>query len=139
MLADIPGMIEGAHEGTGIGDRFLGHVERCRVLLHLVDGTQEDVAEAYRVIRRELEAYGHGLAEKQEIVALTKIDALTAEQRREKAKQLGRAAGRPPIAISAVSGENMPEVLRMVVRAIDTEVADEQDPLASGQTTEWRP
>src|SRR5690349_20191365 len=78
VMADIPGLIEGAHEGVGLGVRFLGHVERCRVLLHLVDGTQEDVADAYRLVRKEIKAYGHGLATKPEIVALNKIDALDA-------------------------------------------------------------
>jgi GTP-binding protein len=78
VLADLPGLIEGAHEGTGLGDRFLGHTERCNVLLHLVDGTGEDPSEAYRVVRGELESYGHGLADKPEIVALSKSDALTA-------------------------------------------------------------
>ena len=88
VLADIPGLIEGAHEGAGLGDRFLGHVERCRVLLHLVDGTGEHAGEAYKTVRAELEAYGHGLADKPEIVALTKTDALTPETH----QAAGRAA-----------------------------------------------
>ena len=79
VLADIPGLIEGAHEGVGLGDRFLGHVERCRVLLHLIDGTCEHAGEAYKIVRGELDAYGHGLADKPEIVALNKADALTPE------------------------------------------------------------
>ena len=79
VLADIPGLIEGAHEGVGLGDRFLGHVERCRVLLHLVDGTGEHAGEAYKTVRAELAAYGEGLADKPEIVALNKADALTPE------------------------------------------------------------
>ena len=79
VLADIPGLIEGAHEGTGLGDRFLGHVERCRVLLHLVDGTANDVADAYRTVRRELKAYDATLARKKQIVALNKCDALEAD------------------------------------------------------------
>src|SRR5215475_13855094 len=77
VLADIPGLIEGAHEGVGLGDRFLGHVERCRVLLHLVDGTGEHAGHAYTTVRTELEAYGHGLEDKPEIVVLNKADALT--------------------------------------------------------------
>src|SRR5688572_9764866 len=77
VMADIPGLIEGAHEGVGLGDRFLGHVERCRVLLHLVDGTGEHAGVAYKTVRAELEAYGEGLAEKPEIIALNKADALT--------------------------------------------------------------
>src|SRR6478736_3657889 len=83
VIADLPGLIEGAHEGVGLGDRFLGHTERCRVLLHLVDGTGEDPAGAYQTVRNELEAYGHGLEDKPEIVALTKADALTPEAIRE--------------------------------------------------------
>ena len=94
VLADIPGLIEGAHEGAGLGDRFLGHVERCRVLLHLVDGTGEHAGEAYKTVRAELEAYGQGLADKQEIVALTKIDALTPEVIKQQAARLKRAARR---------------------------------------------
>src|SRR5919201_2365151 len=92
VLADIPGLIAGAHDGTGLGTRFLGHVERCRVLLHLVDATAEDIAGAYRVVRAELDAYGHGLAAKPEIVALSKADALTPEQIKEQAARLKRAA-----------------------------------------------
>src|SRR5690606_17698918 len=88
VIADIPGLIEGAHQGVGIGDRFLGHVERTRVLLHLVSAQEEDVAKAYNVIRGELEAYGHGLAEKREIVALSQVDTLDADTRKEKLKAL---------------------------------------------------
>ena len=93
VLADIPGLIEGAHEGAGIGDRFLGHVERCSVLLHLVDATLDDPAEAYRIIRGELEAYGAGLEDKAEIVALSKCDAVPADELKRKAKSLAKAAG----------------------------------------------
>src|SRR6266480_3728348 len=90
VLADIPGLIEGAHEGVGLGDRFLAHVERCRVLLHLIDGTGEDAGAAYKTVRAELKAYGHGLAEKPEIVALNKADALTSEQVKQQITQLRR-------------------------------------------------
>ena len=79
VIADIPGLIEGAHEGSGLGDRFLGHVERCRVLLHLVDGTYDHAGEAYKTVRAELDAYGNGLADKPEIVVLSKTDAMTPE------------------------------------------------------------
>ncbi len=98
MLADIPGLIEGAHEGAGLGDRFLGHVERCRVLLHLVDVNEEDVAAAYKTIRAELKAYGGGLAKKKEIVALSKCDSVTPEVAEEKAArtQEGRAQDAVP-------------------------------------------
>jgi GTP-binding protein len=112
VIADIPGLIEGAHEGAGIGTRFLGHVERTASLIHLIDGTQEDVAKAYRTIRTELAAYGEGLAEKAEILALNKIDALTPEAREEKAAELEAVAGRRPLLVSGVSGEGVPEVLR---------------------------
>ena len=118
VLADIPGLIEGAHEGAGLGDRFLGHVERCGVLLHLVDGTQDDPAGDYRTVREELAAYGHGLAEKPEIVALSKVDALSAEDRDAAAKALAKAAGRKPSIVSAVSGEGVPEILRLLARQI---------------------
>jgi len=114
VLADIPGLIEGAHEGKGIGDRFLGHVERCGVLLHLVDGTQDDVAEAYRTIRAELDAYGHGLAEKAELVALNKIDALSKAEIVEKSRALADAAkvdDREIYPISAVTGAGVERVL----------------------------
>ncbi len=101
VLADIPGLIEGAHEGSGLGDRFLGHVERCRVLLHLIDGTVEHAGEAYKTVRTELKAYGEGLADKPEIVALNKADALTPEQLKEQVARLKRAAKATPLVISA--------------------------------------
>ena len=94
VLADIPGLIEGAHEGAGLGTRFLGHVERCRVLLHLVDATAEDIAGAYRTVRGELKAYGGGLEKKKEIVALSKCDALDDETLAAKAAELKTAAAR---------------------------------------------
>lgn len=125
VLADIPGLIEGAHEGVGLGDRFLGHVERCRVLLHLVDGTQEDAGKAYRTVRAELEAYGGGLAEKPEIVALSKADALDAETRRSQIAKLKKAAGRTPLLLSAHSREGIPEALRALLKIIDEERAAE--------------
>src|SRR5439155_7260510 len=112
VLADIPGLIEGAHEGVGLGDRFLGHVERCRVLLHLIDGTGEDAGAAYKTVRAELKAYGHGLAEKPEIVALNKADALTPEQIEQQAAGLRRAAKNTPLIISAVSRQGGNEALR---------------------------
>ena len=89
-MADIPGLIEGAHEGAGLGTRFLGHVERCRALLHLVDGTQDDVADAYRTVRAELRAYGGNLARKKEIVALNKTDAMTPEDIEAKRAKLAK-------------------------------------------------
>src|SRR5271170_1768263 len=119
VLADIPGLIEGAHEGVGLGDRFLGHVERCRVLLHLVDGTGGDAGAAYKTVRAELTAYGQGLADKPEIVALNKADALTADEIKEQAARLKRAAKKPPFIISAVSGQGVPEVLRGLMAVIE--------------------
>ena len=92
MLADIPGLIEGAHEGAGLGDRFLGHVERCAVLLHLVDGAAGDVVQAWRTVRAELEAYGGGLADKPEIVALNKIDAMTPREASARRARAGHSA-----------------------------------------------
>jgi GTP-binding protein len=119
VLADIPGLIEGAHEGVGLGDRFLGHVERCRVLLHLVDGTGEDAGAAYRTVRAELAAYGHGLAEKPEIVAVNKADALTPEQIEEQVAPIKRVSKQAPLVLSAVSGQGVEEVLRALWRVID--------------------
>ncbi len=119
VLADIPGLIEGAHEGIGLGDRFLGHVERCRVLLHLVDGTLEDAGAAYRTIRAELSAYGHGLAEKPEIVALNKADALDADAIKQQAARLKRAAKKPPLVVSAVSGAGVAATLRALLEVIE--------------------
>ncbi len=113
VLADLPGLIEGASEGAGIGTRFLGHVERCAVILHLVDGTLDDVAGAYRTIRQELAAYGHGLAGKAEIVGLNKIDAIEPDAVRVKGAALHRAAGHgtPVLPVSGVTGAGVPEAL----------------------------
>ena len=120
VLADLPGLIEGAHDGVGLGDRFLGHVERCRVLLHLVDGTGEDAGAAYEVVRGELEAYGHELTDKPEIVALSKADALTDEQIKAQLKLLKKASGKTPLVLSAHSGQGVPEALRALLAVIDT-------------------
>src|ERR1700690_1493222 len=108
VLADIPGLIEGAHEGIGLGDRFLGHAERCRVLLHLIDGTGEDAGEAYKSVRAELDAYGNGLADKPEIVALNKADALGDDEIRQQVARLKRAAKKTPLVVSGVSGKGVP-------------------------------
>jgi GTP-binding protein len=119
VLADIPGLIEGAHEGLGLGDRFLGHVERCSVLLHLVEGTSEHAGKAYKTVRAELEAYGHDLADKPEIVALSKADALSPDLLKEQVARLKRAAKRTPLVLSSVSGEGVQEALRAVLGIID--------------------
>jgi GTP-binding protein len=112
VIADLPGLIEGAHEGAGLGTRFLGHMERCAVLLHLIDGTAEDMAEAYRTIRAELDAYGHGLTAKPEIVGLNKSDAILAEELPEKAAALQPAAEAPVMTLSGATGAGVTEVLR---------------------------
>jgi GTPase len=137
VLADIPGLIEGAHDGVGLGDRFLGHVERCRVLLHLVDGTGEDAGAAYRTVRAELAAYGQGLTEKPEIVALNKADAMTAEAVTEQVALLKRAAKKMPLVVSAVSGEGVPEVLRALLKVIDQ--ARRATAAASTPDAVWHP
>lgn len=118
VLADIPGLIEGAHEGAGLGDRFLGHVERTNILLHLVDGTDENVAGAYRTIKEELEAYGHGLAEKPVIVALNKCDALTPEMVAARKAELEEACGHSVSLLSGVSGNGVREVLHLLLKEI---------------------
>jgi GTP-binding protein len=112
VIADLPGLIEGAHEGAGLGTRFLGHMERCAVLLHLIDGTAEDVAGAYRTIRAELAAYGHGLTEKPEIVGLNKSDAIAAEDIPAKTAALAEAADAPVLALSGATGSGVREALR---------------------------
>ncbi|SNZ19701.1 GTPase ObgE [Cohaesibacter gelatinilyticus] len=137
VMADIPGLIEGAHEGIGIGDRFLGHVERCRVLLHLIDATQEDFVDAYRVIRGELEAYDEGLGQKDEIVALTKVDSLLEEELEEKLQTFEEAYGFRPMAISAVARTNMDDILRAIMSKIETENKREEE--ADLEPEPWRP
>ena len=114
VLADIPGLIEGASEGAGLGTRFLGHVERCRVLLHLVDGSQADPGGAYRLIREELAAYGGGLTDKPEVVVLNKLDAMTPQAVASRRKALERAAGKPVMLMAGATGQGVPEVLRAV-------------------------
>jgi GTP-binding protein len=124
VLADLPGLIEGAHEGAGLGDRFLGHTERCRVLLHLIDGTIEDAGAAYRTVRAELEAYGQGLSEKPEIVALSKADAMTSELVKAQSSKLKKASKKTPLVLSAQSGEGVQEALRALAKIIDATRAD---------------
>ncbi len=120
VLADIPGLIEGAHEGVGLGDRFLGHVERCRILLHLIDGTDGNAGEAYKTVRAELLAYGQALAEKPEIVALNKADAMSADEIKQQVTRLKRAAKQAPLVISAATGEGVADVLRALSKVIET-------------------
>jgi len=138
VLADIPGLIEGASEGAGIGTRFLGHVERTKVMLHLVDATEEDVATAYRTVRRELKAYGGGLDKKKEIVALSKCDAVDKETLEERFEALKRVAKKKPLVLSAVSGEGVREALFALAREINR--AKKEDAAASEAPKEsWRP
>jgi GTP-binding protein len=140
VIADIPGLIEGASEGAGLGVRFLGHVERTAALIHIVDGTQEDVAGAWRTVRGELEAYGEELADKVEILALNKIDALDPETRLAKAAELEAAAGVAPMLISGVSGEGVVPLLRaafQLVRKRDGWV--DEDDAEAVSPGDWRP
>lgn len=141
VLADIPGLIEGAHEGAGLGDRFLGHIERCGALVHLVDGTQDDVAAAYRVVRGELEAYDAGLPKKQEILCLNKCDALSPDEIDARQAELEEAAGGKVMVISGVSRQGIDAVLH---RLVDVVRRDRQS--RAGDTSEdeaatgdWRP
>jgi len=118
VVADVPGLIEGANAGAGLGTRFLGHVERCSVLLHLVDATGEDVVGAYRTVRRELEAYGAGLARKPQILALSKCDAVAAADLAGKAEALRRAARKKPLLLSAATRQGLAQVLAALARAV---------------------
>ncbi|OCC02000.1 GTPase ObgE [Labrys sp. WJW] len=141
VLADIPGLIEGAHEGHGLGDRFLGHVERCRVLLHLVDGTCEHAGKAYKVIRNELAAYSEDLAAKPEIVALSKTDSLSPELLKEQVARLKRAAKKTPIILSSISGAGVQEALRELFEVIGAAKAADaiiEKPVLEKNNT-WQP
>jgi len=134
VIADIPGLIEGASEGVGLGDRFLGHIERCATLIHLVDGTAEHPDEAWRTVRAELEAYGHGLAEKPEILCLNKIDALTPEVIEERKRLLEAASGEPVRCISGVAKEGLEAVLREVLDHVGARRAAEAEAGAADQS-----
>jgi GTP-binding protein len=137
VLADVPGLIEGAHDGAGLGTRFLSHIERCRVLLHLIDGTADDPVEAYRTVRRELGAYGRGLADRPEVVALNKTDALTPEEAAMRRAAVQQAAGSEVVLTSGVAGTGVREVvgrlltlLRTAQRAEDSAVSSPSQPVA---------
>lgn len=145
VLADIPGLIEGAHEGHGLGDRFLGHLERCRALLHLVDATGEHAGRDYKIARKELAAYGEGLDEKSEIVALSKIDAVDTEHLKKQRDRLKRAIAssgphmetkpKPPLELSAATGKGVKEALRALLAVIDDLRQEER----KAEPAEWRP
>ena len=143
VLADIPGLIEGAHEGAGLGHRFLGHIERCAILLHLVDGTAEEaeIAEAYRTVRAELEAYGHGLADKAELVALNKVDALDPETLEAKRAALEAAVGQPVATVSGVSGAGLTPLLGRLLQAVRESRAARRSQAAEPAEAErgWQP
>ena len=139
VLADIPGLIEGAHEGAGLGTRFLGHVERCRVLLHLVDATSDDIAGAYRTVRAELKAYGAGLGTKKEIVALSKCDALDDDAIAAKSAELKAAARKQPLVVSAVSGKGVKDILTVLARQIAKSRTGEQAAAGGADQKPWRP
>ena len=137
VLADLPGLIEGAHEGVGLGDKFLGHTERCRVLLHLIDGTGEDAGADYKTVRTELKAYGQGLAEKPEIVVLTKTDSLTPEAIKAQTAKLKKACKKTPMLMSSASREGVTDVLRALWKYI----AKDRDGLdvAGAKEEAWQP
>ena len=138
VIADIPGLIEGAAEGAGIGDRFLGHVERCRLLLHLVDAAGEDPAEAWRVVRGELDAYGADLADKPEVVALSRSDLVDAKQLAKVKKAVEKASGAKAIPISAPTGEGIEALLDAIVGGLGSVDAHEAD-ASSDERRPWSP
>ena len=142
VIADVPGLIEGASEGAGLGVRFLGHLERTAVLIHLIDATADKPVAAWKTIRKELAAYGEGLEDKAELIALNKVDALDAKARTKVAKAMAKASGAEPFLISAVSGEGVRDLLR----AAHGKVRERDAPLtAEGEAAEglgaevWRP
>ena len=139
VIADIPGLIEGAADGAGIGDRFLGHIERCRVLLHLVDANDDDVAESYRIVRDELKAYGAGLVDKPHVVALNKIDTLDDELIAALSAELAEASGADVIPLSGASGIGVDWVLDRLIEAVGpaTETAVDDD--GAEEAVEWSP
>lgn len=136
VLADIPGLIEGAAEGAGIGDRFLGHVERTRVLLHLVDAAGDDPIEAYRVVRGELEAYGAGLEDKPEVLALSRADLVDAKDLAKLAKKLAKVSGVEPMVVSAATGDGLDPLLDAILDKVGGAKAAEDENI---HETEWSP
>ncbi|HEX4861462.1 MAG TPA: GTPase ObgE [Rhizomicrobium sp.] len=137
VLADLPGLIEGAHEGVGLGDKFLGHAERCGAILHLVDGTEGGIAKSYKTIRGELEAYGHGLGEKPEILVLNKIDAIEKASLSRKRQSLEKASGEDVFTISGVTGAGVDDVLRALAKLIVKRRAAERR--TTTPEREWSP
>jgi GTP-binding protein len=146
VLADIPGLIEGAHEGVGIGDRFLGHVERCACLLHLIDASQDDPVEAYRVVRGELEAYGGHLAEKPELIAFTKADIVEDDDLKTRRKAFEKATGHVPLIISAATNQGVRPAMAKLLEVIRAERVQENNATEAEDTdpnpaedAPWRP
>ena len=140
VLADIPGLIEGAHEGHGLGTRFLGHVERCAVLLHLVDVTGDDPVKAYRTIRKELKAYSPELAEKPEIIAFNKVDAVTEDDLKTRLADFKKRIRKTPILISGATQQGVSDAIKKLLEIIETSRAAAKTPDEEGVTTsEWRP
>jgi GTPase len=139
VLADIPGLIEGASEGVGIGDRFLGHIERCQVLIHLIDGTNEDVAHVYEAVRYELAAYADVLADKPEIVVLNKVDALTPEEIKAKVKALKKVSKAEVRQVSGATGAGVEQVLYDVLNVLDAEKAEKAEAERKKVEGKWTP
>ncbi|MES1200088.1 MAG: GTPase ObgE [Pseudomonadota bacterium] len=139
VLADIPGLIEGAADGAGLGTRFLGHIERCVALVHLIDATQEGATNSYRTVRHELELYGGGLAEKPEIVALNKIDALTPAEANRKRAALSRAIGKDVRLVSGVSGAGVKELCNEIALMLRARRGEKAEPAAADAETDWKP
>ncbi|GAB4189873.1 MAG: GTPase ObgE [Thalassobaculales bacterium] len=139
VLADIPGLIAGASEGAGLGTRFLGHVERTKVLLHLVDGSDPHPGKAYNTVRRELAAYGHGLAEKPEIVVLNKADAIPPELLGRRRGALARAAGQRPVVVSGATGEGVGDLLRRVLQQVREATPERPQPEGEQAAAAWSP
>lgn len=139
VLADIPGLIEGASEGVGIGDRFLGHIERCNILIHLIDGTNEDVAHVYKAVRHELAAYADVLADKDEIVVLNKVDALSEDEIKEKVKALKKASKAEVRLVSGVTGAGVEQILWDVLNHLDAEKAKAAEQMKKATEEKWTP
>ena len=139
VLADIPGLIEGAHEGAGLGDRFLGHIERCSVLIHLVDASAEDPVAAYRTVRKELKAYRAELAEKSEIVAFNKIDLLPQEDLDTRFREFKRRIRKTPMLVSGATGKGVDLLMKKALETIGRERAPEQEKKEAERSAGWRP
>src|SRR6478672_8987696 len=137
VLADIPGLIEGAAEGAGIGDRFLGHVERTRLLLHLIDGSAADPVDAWRIVRGELDSYGAGLADKPEVIALSKADLMDDKQRSKIVKAIQKESGARVFPVSAPLEEGMQSLLDAIIEQLGT--ATQEMPLEAADDKSWSP